>query len=238
MKKSLIAKMKAVVEAHMEMFKTDFYKYDMPYIKAATPEKFPVIWIVSRLHTYLLKLGSYKEQFERDERTRFAYADGDDTFSSYFTPYSLDSDDLIYLITERGLSLITAEDALKLIKQITESVVEAWVAEHGPLPSSKVRVRLHNITISQLKTLIKDCETHGDNSLLLCMKRFHRYVQQTKDHWVDITYHSGGCFSFTENIGTRKGLVGAIKFHGWPETGYQTNNSIQLTPAYGWSTHT
>ena len=36
----------------------------------------------------------------------------------------------------------------------------------------------------------------------------------------------------------RCGLCGGIIFHGDPETGYQENGSVSLSPSYGWQIHT
>ena len=33
-------------------------------------------------------------------------------------------------------------------------------------------------------------------------------------------------------------MNGGVIFHGFPEEGYMQNNSVQLTPTYGWSIHT
>lgn len=33
-------------------------------------------------------------------------------------------------------------------------------------------------------------------------------------------------------------MNGGIIFHGLPDTGYQQNGSVQLTPSYGWQIHT
>lgn len=34
------------------------------------------------------------------------------------------------------------------------------------------------------------------------------------------------------------GIVGGIIFHGFPDTGYQENCSVMLSPQYGWHMHT
>lgn len=57
-------------------------------------------------------------------------------------------------------------------------------------------------------------------------------------------YHLRGDFTeygmtFSEHVEDgRCGLCGGIIFHGDPETGYQENGSVSLSPSYGWQIHT
>lgn len=47
------------------------------------------------------------------------------------------------------------------------------------------------------------------------------------------------CLSFSEHrVDGRYGLCGGIIYHGFPDTGYKENGSVQLEGSYGWSTHT
>ena len=230
--------MTEVVANTMTHFQSDFEKYDKPYIES-DDAKFPMIWIVGRSHTFLLRLGEYQERFFSNERVRWAYINGDNTFDSYLDYYKHDNDQ-IFLITESAISEINIPQARSAIQDYVQPAVLAWIEQNGPLPKkSKVTVKIQNISISRMKELIDECRKHNDGSLLSCLKRFHQYIRVAADQFITVSYNPG-CkeFTFWETINGKTGLVGGIVFHGWPESGYQTNNSVQLTPQYGWAIHT
>lgn len=41
----ILNKMAEIVDNTMTSFQSDFEKYDRPYIEAATPEQFPMLWV-------------------------------------------------------------------------------------------------------------------------------------------------------------------------------------------------
>lgn len=118
--------------------------------------------------------------------------------------------------------------------------VQEWIAENGPLPANtKVPVIIRGVSITKLKELVADCRKHNNDSLMDCLRRFHNYLRVAADQYIEVHYNSAWKeFTFSEYTNGKEGLVGGIIFHGWPETGYQTNGSVQLDPHYGWSTHT
>ena len=238
MKSDILNKMAEIVANTMTSFQSDFEQYDRPYIESGDA-KFPLIWIVGSSHTFLLRLGEYKERFLGNERVRWAYINGDNTFDSYIDYYKHDNDKL-FLITESAISEINISQARSAIQDYVRPAVHAWIEQNGPLPKkTKVTVKIQNISVAKLKELISECWKHNDNSLLLCLKRFHQYMRVAADQYITVSYNPG-CneFTFWETINGKTGLVGGIVFHGWPESGYQSNNSVQLTPQYGWATHT
>lgn len=237
-KSEILAAMTAIVEATMTSCKSDFYTYDRTAILEPNFQ-FPVIWVVGKAGTILINLGQYEERFETSEATRYGYLTYGLPCAYYFD--SIDHKDRKwYIITEDGLQLIDQERAKAFTKDHVARIVQKWIENNGPLPTQlKVPVKLHGISISKLKELIQECRDHNDDSLLMVLKRFHNYQRVAENHRVDVYYHEGDKeFWFVNRVNEGNCLSGAIVFHGWPETGYQTNGSIQIDPEYGWSSHT
>lgn len=63
MNNSIIKQMSDIVAEVMTSFQSDFEQYDKQYIEKAEACQFPMIWMVGTSHTYLLKLGEYKDCF-------------------------------------------------------------------------------------------------------------------------------------------------------------------------------
>lgn len=229
--------MAEVVEETMEAFQSDFYKYDKATIMFEG-FKFPFIWIVGKSHTHMMKLGNYKEIFFQCENIRYDYQRCHNPWS-YFLTESYYAKDKWFFVSEEGLREIDRNQAKNIIMDYVNPVVEQWKAENGPLPKlTKIPIKLNGISNDSLKALIYDGHAHGDDSLLQCLKA-RRTPRVAKDHYVEITYDSGwNEFWFSEQVNGQTRICGAIKFHGWPETGYMTNGSIQIDPHYGWSSHT
>lgn len=238
MKTDILNKMDEIVANTMTSFQSDFEQYDRKYIES-DEVKFPMIWIVGKSHTHLLQLGEYKRWFFEMESVRFDYATGNDPFRYYFEGIWYNSD-RIFLITESEIRPICKEQAISAINDCVEPAARAWEEQNGKLPkATKVPVKIQNISLESLKELIDECWKHGNNSLLSCLKRFHNYRRVAADQYITVSYNPG-CneFTFCETINGKVGLAGGIVFHGWPESGYQSNNSVQLTPQYGWAIHT
>lgn len=232
----ILNKMAEIVANAMTHFQSDFEKYDRLYIES-DEVKFPMIWIVGTSHTHLLKLGEYKNWFFKYESVRYDYVYGNNEFDYYLTNLT---NDRIFLITENNVNEIDCQQAKAAIQDYVAPAVHAWVEQNGPLPQkAKVPVKINNISLATLKELITNCRKHGDDSLLSCLKRFHRYRRTASNQCVEVSYNPGyNEFTFCQITNGNIGLVGGIIFHGWPETGYQINNSVQLTPQYGWAIHT
>lgn len=237
MNTSVIKQMSSIVADVMTSFQSDFENYDKSYIESAEACQFPMIWIVGSSHTYLLKLGSYKEKFFNNEAVRLNYVQGDDGFNAYLKMFS---DDHIFIIGKDKVSEVSLEQAKEAVRDYVIPAVKEWEKCNGTLPKRcKVKIKLNNIPISRLKQLIRDCEAHNDTSLIDAMKSFHRYRQAASDHYIQISYNPGyNEFGFCEYINGKSGLVGGIIFHGWEETGYQENYAVQFAPRYGWPKHT
>lgn len=238
MKTIIIKQMETVVTNVMRRYQSDFFHGDKPLIEGSI-FKFPAIWIIGESHTHLLLIGNYKDRFFEMEGIRYDYLYNHNPYS-----YFLDSDyyrsDKWYLITEKGLQPINQKQAKAAIMDYVNPAVQEWIAENGPLPKlTRVSVKLRGISISKLKELVSDCRNHGNDSLMECLMRFHRYTRVAADQFVEVSYHNQyNEFRFCHYINGRPNTAGGIVFHGWPETGYQTNGSVQIEPHYGWSTHT
>jgi hypothetical protein len=238
MREEIIERMTEIVNETMTSFQSDFYHYDKPTIENESA-LFPMIWGIAPTHTFLLKLGDFRDIFFDSEYARYAYAyDGDDgmTWRLQLSNYAKDQ---LYLITEDGIRPITRENALNAIKDYVTPAVVEWIQKNGPLPKPKMVVKLHGITFSELKGLIQECRDHNDDSLLSRLKEFKQYRQRAKNHVIDVYWNAAWHeFSFAESVNGQDAMVGGIIFHGWPETGYKENYSVMLNPAYGWTIHT
>lgn len=238
MKAELLAQMETVVAETMHHYQSDFFEIDKPRIES-DDFKFPAIWIVGECHTHRLDLGNYKDLFFNCEGTRYDYLYNPNPFC-YYLESSNYSRDKWFLITEAGLQPINREQAKAAIMDYVNPAVQEWISENGPLPKlTKVPVVLRNITISELKAMVAECRAHGNDSLMGCLMRFHQYTRVAANQYVEVIYNKPwNEFVFCQYINGKQGLVGGIIFHGWPETGYQTNGSVQIDPHFGWSTHT
>lgn len=238
MNENIITQMREKVSEIMTCFQTDFENYDRAYIEEATEDKFPLIWVIGKSHTYLIKLGEVREKFGVYESLRYGYAqDNVGMFAHYFNQ---SKDDRYFLITPDKIEEKSKAQSLEIIRDVTYNTAKKWISENGALPSDfKMKVKFRNITLSKLRELIRECEEHGDDSLLRQLKDFRHYRKLADDHYIEVTYYEA-CneFGFAVMHNGKPDLVGGIIFHGWPETGYKTNGSVQLSPRYGWSKHT
>lgn len=151
--------------------------------------KFPAIWIVGESHTHLLALGNYKDVFYREESIRFAYIREHNPYQFYLNDRYF-ANDRWFLITEDALQPINREQAKSAIMDYVTPVVNAWVAENGPLPKNdRLKIKIINISIDELKALIADCRSHGNDSLMDCLKRFRLYSRSASDQYIEVSYY-------------------------------------------------
>lgn len=237
MNEKIINRMTNIVADIMRSYQSDFTDYDKPYIEAANESKFPMLWIVAPTHTYLLRLGDYEEEFNNEESVRYAYAQGSDPFTAYLGWLGGDK---IFLITKDEVKETTEKAAHEVIRDMVTPVIENCKAKNGPLPHNfKMPIRFKNITLSKLKEMFRAEENREKNTLIEAIRGIRNYRKTADDHYYELSYNPGyNEFTFCEYWNGKQGLVGGIIFHGWPETGYQENYAVQLTPSYGWSRHT
>lgn len=238
MNENIIRQMTEIVDGYMTSYQSDFYgsesySGDKSYVEKEDC-KFPMLWIVGKSHTYLLKLGEYEDWILNDPVERYRYvANGESPFGDYVDHPSSRVEDRVFLIEPDKLTELDWFRAKNVIKDVVTPVIERY---KDLLPKrNKVRVQFYDITLNELLTLIRK-----DSSLLTALKRFHSWLQVSENHHIDVFYHKDvQKFWFEEqpNNGI-KGLCGSITYHGSPTEGYKTNGSIQLEPEYGWHTHT
>lgn len=184
----ILNKMAEIVDNTMTSFQSDFEKYDRLYIES-DEVKFPMIWIVGKSHTYLLKLGEYKRWFFENESVRFDYVAGNNPFKSYADSTFYNSDHL-YFITENDVRRTFTLNALAEIEKCVESAACAWQEEYGKLLKlRKVPVKIENISLTRLKALIEECGEHNNNSLMSCLKRFQQYRRVATDQFITVSYN-------------------------------------------------
>lgn len=73
MNDAIIKQMEKIVAEVMTSYQSDFENYDRKYIEKAEACQFPMVWIVGKSHTYLLRLGDYKDLFFNNEFARIGY---------------------------------------------------------------------------------------------------------------------------------------------------------------------
>lgn len=236
----ILNKMAEIVASTMTSFQSDFEKYDKEYITREGVKAFPFLWMVAPSHTYLLRFADFKKDFFENEALRYSIVQKSSWYHAYLWPNRGKVSEKIYYVTVDGLREVSVEQAREIMRDIITPVIAAWEQEHEKIPTkSKVRVEFQDISLAQLKRLIQDCRYHNNDTLWECLKRFHNYQQCAKDHKIIVKWND--CyqrFSFCEFINGKAQLSGGIVFHGWPESGYQVNNSVQLDPLYGWASHT
>lgn len=237
-RQEIIQYMADVVEMKMTRFKTDFFNYDKPTIEKADSNQFPFLWIVNECHTVMPELGGYEEAFNNSAEIRYAYADGDDMYSFYLSSQYLHDTDLIFLITKDDICPIDVEKAKEAIRDYTIPAYEKWKARYGEIKPKRVTVKFDLIDYSKLREIIQDCHNHNDDSLMEIFRRFHRIRRVADDHTMTIRYRKhANEFACIEHYNGEDHMIRFVIFHGWPETGYMTNNSIQIDPHYGWASH-
>lgn len=236
----ILNKMAEIVANTMTSFQSDFEKYDKAYVTREGVKAFPFLWMVAPTHTYLLEFANFKEKFFENEGFRYSIVQENSWYHAYLWPNNGKVSEKIYYATADGLREVSVEQAREIMRDIITPVIAAWEQEHGKMPTKfKVAVEFQGISLNHLKELIQDCRNHGNDSLMECLKRFHNYSQIARDHKVIVKWnHSSQQFYFNNVINGEVQLVGGIVFHGWPETGYKSNDSVQLSPQYGWATHT
>lgn len=240
-RKDIVVQMETIVNKKMTSHQSDFTEYDRKTIENAKDWQFPMVWIVRSGGTDLLSLGEAAEMFIKNEYYRYDYVN-----KSPYIPSTIASMNDIYhegasfyIIDLEGVRKSDYKACMEVYRDIMTPVVEKWEKEHGKLPKPKMKVMFRGITFSELKELIRDCEKHSGTSLLTVLKRFRNYSQYSADHYIDVCYYRrDNEFAFSEMFNGKPRLCGGIIFHGWAETGYQENFSVQLSPSYGWAMHT
>lgn len=228
-----------VVHDVMRRFQTDFAYYDKPEIENAAPSDFPYLWIVSEFHTRCYSLGRYKDTFFSSPAMRYGYAKGEDGVSWLLGPQLLGKKDRIFIISEDKITETDPHGAHEAIRDFVTPAVKEWETLNGKITPRRVRVKFDLLPYAKLRELIQECRSHNDDSLFSILRRFHDFRCKSEDHKITVRYHAhNNEMVWIEHYDGEDRFTGHIVFHGWPETGYMSNGSIQLVPAYGWASHT
>lgn len=228
----------------------DFHKYDVPSIyKAADEDLFPLIWNPYQYGTHASYLGGYDTAYFEDETERYLEAQCVNPFMISLKYMTLDS---IYLVEREvtgrhkrkyTLRIITKEQAREVIRDICTPIRVEWkqnADESEQLPDKfKVKVSLFGIKPHELIKLFKEEERYNSTKLRDYFRGFQRLAQMGRSHHINVHWGGKRDGFYFEDI--YKGIVrynGGLVFHGWPDTGYMQNGSVQLDPCYGWSKHT
>lgn len=239
MKTELLNRMADVVEATMSHFKTDFYNWDRSTIMDAQPKDFPMVWIVKESGTHLLIPNRFGKGDMRLAVAEHLYEQP--IWNEYVFKHSLTEDSRAFIVNENGITEVSHTEAYVFAQTMIQSIVNSYIFTNGTPKRQelKIPISFNGLSISAIKGIIKECHLHNDNSFLDCLKGMQRGSKHFKDTKVELNYSiDDNVFYFSKTVNGKPSLYGAIKFHGWPETGYQPNGSVQLNPRYGWSSHT
>lgn len=238
-REKILSYMNNVVANVMKGYQSDFTKYDVPAMMEMESSCFPVIWQVGEYHTYLLRVGKYANSFKDDERLQFEFANDGMPFTYHFECIDYKNDHY-FLITEDEIREITPQQCKEVVRDIVTPAVEQFKAEGGSIPPIvKMPIKFVNLSVGELKDIIKKDIDELGGTLLTVLKRFHRWRRTAYNQFIEVYYHkSMNYFEFCQRTNCVNGICGAIKFHGTPETGYLTAGSIQIDPKYGWASHT
>ena len=81
---------------------------------------------------------------------------------------------------------------------------------------------------------------HRDQTFSNCMMRLLSYLTWNNADKVRLTRDwDEHCFNFAVLRADGSVMLnGGVIFHGFPESGYKQNGSVQIDPSYGWQIHT
>lgn len=81
---------------------------------------------------------------------------------------------------------------------------------------------------------------HRDQTFSNCMMRLLSYLTWNNADKVRLTRDWGEyCFNFAVLRADGSVMLnGGVIFHGFPESGYKQNGSVQIDQSYGWQIHT
>lgn len=241
MRPELISRMSKIISGGSLLCVNDFKRYDAPTVDSATSDDFPMLWRVSDNSTTLVSPSRYRFEFFENERTRYLWAQSNTPFEWLLHPHE---GSRYFLITLDNVFEIDHAEASRICDNSLSSTVRDF-QKHYPLPVIRpIPIRFSGITLSRLKSLIREsARRHSENpeygDLHSIFNHLRNHIRVSSDQLLLISYdESDNCFYFEEFHGGLRYMNGGIIFHGDPETGYIKNNSVQLTPSYGWHLHT
>lgn len=143
-------------------------------------------------------------------------------------------------LTDDGLVESNLLEVSNFTRWIYERAVKKWKDQGNEFPTQLTIGSINFLCDDKyVREQLKYAEKHNDNSLKDIFERFKKRPRCNDLHEIVISKDfSERSFIFTELIGGERSLTGGIIFHGYPNEGYKENNSVQLTPTFGWQVHT
>ena len=216
----------------------DFDKYDLEYIKDSYE---PFFWSVREYGTTLCSIGPTRmNKLFENEASRFQiFRDSDAPIGS------------LKYISDKGKVFFYDGFQLVQIQPVEVEVIYAniWYNEiermkdRYPVDFSMcdkpLEIRMGDCVADRLNESKEFAKSINDTSLEECLKRLSKHSRLGLDHFItlmsDFTEHG---YTFYEQLNGECRLAGGIIYHGNPNEGYKENDSVQLTPSYGWHIHT
>ena len=97
---------------------------------------------------------------------------------------------------------------------------------------------MKDLTQGKLQESLAFAQTKNDPSLQNCLDNLKR-VEENCDLETDVfSDRNEHCFVFVRKRNGNFAGNGGIIFHGHKDSGHIQNGSVQMTPSYGWQTHT
>ena len=94
--------------------------------------------------------------------------------------------------------------------------------------------------MEKFKKAVEAAYEHRDTTFEKCIFRLVTFSTWNNAAEVRLCSDFGEhCFYFVVlDVEGRTMMNGGVIFHGFPESGYKQNGSVQIDPSYGWQIHT
>lgn len=237
MKESVLNVMQRYVDSIMENDKRDFEFYDKNELKDYDGD---FIWNVRGWGTslYMIDTDAVVKALTESETARYSY--GRAAKKHYLADYIyLPADGETFVYVNGVFEKSTPDFAKELYKDRMLEAISIYERDGGKMPENYELEVKFRCSISYVKEQLRYAEKHNDKSLISSLKRMRCWQKLSDNDCVEVYQDfADRSFTFAHIRDGRCVLNGGIIFHGYPEEGYTTGGSIQLTPSYGWQIHT
>lgn len=233
--------LQAILDQETEYNKTDM-EWQIKCIEDATPDQFPILWNIRECGTSILMPGKLYENYLSTERGQYYLA-------SHPNPYEWEinywgrgvtKEAQWYAIYEDHIEAVTIGEAQDIAYNTFTPILEQWLAEGNSLPTAtRIPVRFVNINPIELAHKIQAEEGKKGRKLYEVLRDCHRGTwKMAKNHYFSIYWDKRyDEFCSSDMLNDECFLFRVIKNHGWEGEGYKVNGSVQMTPTYGWASH-
>lgn len=242
MKESIIKQMSEIVRDIMRSNQTDFTEYDL---KSLADYDGVFLWLVHPYHTHLLLLDHKNlAKMVESEAGLYMFCQRNTWEDACLNETNCGKETRLFLYNGGNeLAPVSLGFAKGYWEGLRDWTLFQWQAYHGmePIPTdfNIPIVFASEETEAEYEKQLEYASQHNDESLKNCFERLRNRIKMGSDHYVRISQdYQERSFLFCHYYGGQPHDNGGIIFHGYPDEGYRVANSVQLSPSYGWSTHT